>query len=565
MTTRVATFSAQQALISQMMRTQTQVNSAQTQVNTGQKSQDYTGLADDAFRLLNLEGQRDRLERYMSGNKVANLRVTTMQNSVDAAQQSLTAFKKSLLQVASYDYTDLSAEQLQSLNDIRSQGYQAMKDLQYYLNTSVDGRYLFGGGVTDTEPVSLPWKNVDDFAQVFDGNSVTYAESRAANLFDTKYEGRTIVPNNETIGSTEYGTFHDTSGESSMTFTVGNPMDSMAYGQLTVYPSVTGDNTKGLIVSDQPDAFSGLASGMTFFLDDGGSSGGSVSDRQSGVYTITSISSDGKTLTVEPPPPGDGTSLDPVQIANTDPSKITLTVPEGTRISVKNTMGQDEEYTVHWPTNSDLSAAGYDLTAITEGTNDLITGKRLFVTPAMATSSASYGTEQYNISLNAKSYYQGDTLTTTHRVDETRSVTVGINALDPAFEKAFRGLGILCQGLPLDASDPSGQTIDATEMRRRIDEATNLVSDALRHTTASSEEASDFTSLGYRLAGSAKTLDNAIEDGNSYLAFLENNIYDIEGISSMEAATKLTAATQTLEISYSALSRVNKLSLLNYL
>jgi len=44
------------------------------------------------------------------------------------------------------------------------------------------------------------------------------------------------------------------------------------------------------------------------------------------------------------------------------------------------------------------------------------------------------------------SYYGGDDLVTEHRVSERRTVDLGINAKDPAFEKAIRAMGILAQG-----------------------------------------------------------------------------------------------------------------------
>jgi flagellin-like hook-associated protein FlgL len=550
---------SRQVLMSRMQDVQKRLYDTQTQVNTEKKSQTYSGIADDSFRLINFENQRNRIDRYTSNNKVAQIRVDAMQNSVDASQKSLQSFKALLADFSTRDYNSMSSEDTQALSDIRSQAFTAMKDLQYYLNTSVDGRYLFSGGRTDTPPVSLPWANVEDFAKVFDGTNVTYPESRAASLVDTDFLGRTILPSNETIGTTDYGTIEDTSGVAAQTFITGNPLTTDSLGKLTINPSLSGDPSQGSFVSDQPDAFSGLSVGMTFLFDDNNAvedSGGTpVADRQSGVYTITGISSDGKTINVVPPPPGTGGTT--AQIPNTASAEIRLTMPEGSRITLTNSSGQDEDYTVHWPTNADLTAAGYTLTS------DIIDGKKIFVTPPFDTTSTNYGASQANVNVTSSSYYKGDTLELEHRVDETRTISLGINALDPAFEKAMRGLGMVAQGVQMDSTDPT--KVDADELRRRVDEAMSLITDALEHTNASNELPSDMTAIGYRLGSSQKILKNSVDDAATFKVFLENRMTDMENVNMLEAVARLNDDANAMEISYSALAKINGLSLLNYI
>lgn len=556
---RVPTYMSRQVLLSRMQDVQKRLYDTQTQVNTEKKSQTYSGIADDTFRLINFENQRNRINRYTSDNKVAQIRVDTMQNSVNSAQASLQSFKALLADFSARDYNNMSTEDTQALSDIRSQAFTAMKDLQYYLNVSVDGRYLFSGGRTDTPPVSLPWSNVDSFAQVYDGTNVTYPETRAADLVDTDFLGRTITPSNETIGATSYGAITDTSGVASQTFITGNPLTTDSFGKLTINPSLSGDPSQGSFVSDQADAFSGLSVGMTFLFDDDNAvedAGGTpVADRQSGVYTITGISADGKTINVVPPPPGTGGTT--AQVPNTASAEIRLTMPEGARITLTNSSGQDEDYTVHWPTNTDLTGAGYNLTS------DIIDGKKLFVTPPFDTTSTNYGVAQTNVNVTSSSYYKGDTLELEHRVDETRTITLGINALDPAFEKAMRGLGMVAQGVQMDTVDPT--KVDAAEMRRRVDEAMSLITDALEHTNSSSEAASDLTAVGYKIGSSQKILDNAIDDAATFKVFLENRMTDMENVNMLEAVARLNDDANAMEVSYSALAKINSLSLLNYI
>jgi flagellin-like hook-associated protein FlgL len=557
--TRVPTYMSRQVLMSRMQDVQSRLYDSQTQVNTEKKSQTYSGISDDTFRLINFENQRDRLNRYTANNQVANIRVSAMSNSIDATQKSLIEFKSLLMDFSSRDYNDMSPEDTQALSDIRSQSFTAMKDVQYYMNVSVDGRYLFSGGRTDVAPVNLPWSNVDEFAQVFDGTNVTYPETRAADLVDSKFMGRTITPTNETIGGVSYGGIADTSGVASQTFISGNPLTSASFGKLTINPTLSGDPSQGSFVSDQPNSFSGLSVGMTFLFDDNNSvqdtGGAAVVDRQSGVYTITGISADGKTINVEPPPPGTGGLA--AQVPNTASAEIRLTMPEGSRITMVNSAGQDEDYTVHWPTNADLTAAGYNLTT------DIIDGKRLFVTPPFDVTSTNYGVSQTNINVTSSSYYKGDTLETVHRVDETRSITLGVNALDPAIEKAMRGLGMMAQGVQMDSVDPT--KVDATEMRRRVTEALDLINDALQHNSSSSESPGDLTAIGYKLGSNQKVLSNAADDAATFKLFLENRMTDMENVNMLDAVTRLNDDAQALEISYSALAKIANLSLANYI
>jgi flagellin-like hook-associated protein FlgL len=550
---------SRQVLMSRMQDVQKRLYDSQTQVNTEKKSQTYSGISDDTFRLINFENQRDRLNRYTANNQVANIRVSAMGNSIDATHKSLSEFKALLMDFSSRDYNDMSPEDLQALSDIRSQSFTAMKDVQYYMNVSVDGRYLFSGGRTDVAPVNLPWSNVDDFAQVFDGTNVTYPETRAADLVDSKFMGRTITPTNETIGGVSYGGIADTSGVASQTFISGNPLTTASFGKLTINPTLSGDPSQGSFVSDQPNSFSGLSVGMTFLFDDNNAvedtGGAAVVDRQSGVYTITGISADGKTINVQPPPPGTGGLA--AQVPNTASAEMRLTMPEGSRITMVNSAGQDEDYTVHWPTNADLTAAGYNLTT------DIIDGKRLFVTPPFDTTSTNYGVSQTNINVTSSSYYKGDTLETVHRVDETRSITLGVNALDPAIEKAMRGLGMMAQGVQMDSVDPT--KVDATEMRRRVTEALDLINDALQHNSASGESPGDLTAIGYKLGSSKKVLSNAADDAATFKLFLENRMGDMENVNMLDAVTRLNDDAQALEISYSALAKIANLSLANYI
>lgn len=151
-------------------------------------------------------------------------------------------------------------------------------------------------------------------------------------------------------------------------------------------------------------------------------------------------------------------------------------------------------------------------------------------------------------------YYNGDQLEIEHRVSDDRSVKIGINASDPAFEKAFRALGVIAQG-------------DLANNPSRVQEALRLVRDSLSHDEANSpnENASDMTSLQKRIGLARLAISRAQEQSEQAMLYFDQRIGDIEGVNKAEAAARLQIDMSALEISYSAIGRMSGLSLTNYL
>ena len=58
---------------------------------------------------------------------------------------------------------------------------------------------LFGGGKTDSPPVTVPYNNVTEFQADYDGIGVLYAQSRAAHLSQAEFTGITAAYTNENI------------------------------------------------------------------------------------------------------------------------------------------------------------------------------------------------------------------------------------------------------------------------------------------------------------------------------------------------------------------------------
>lgn len=144
---RVATYSHQNQLVQYMMRTQSKVAAAQIQASSGLQSTDYKGIADASGRLVNLEAQYQRSERYVDEGEVVNGRIETMYDAVDgmsdliARLQSLTA--------------SLQGSAATAAEGVQEEMSGLMQEFAGLMNTQMDGRYLFAGAKTDTQPVTL--------------------------------------------------------------------------------------------------------------------------------------------------------------------------------------------------------------------------------------------------------------------------------------------------------------------------------------------------------------------------------------------------------------------------
>ncbi|MCC7186903.1 MAG: hypothetical protein IT185_11715, partial [Acidobacteria bacterium] len=99
--TRTSTIAANTQLISQMLRTQLRLQDLQNQIATEKKADQYSGIARDSQRLIQMEGARNQLDRFVKLNEQGLTRLnvaTTVLGSLDASlrdfQQDLASFKQ---------------------------------------------------------------------------------------------------------------------------------------------------------------------------------------------------------------------------------------------------------------------------------------------------------------------------------------------------------------------------------------------------------------------------------------------------------------------------------------
>jgi len=162
MVSRVTNLSSSRLINSLILKSQERINEQQIRLTTQQKSQDYLGIGDDASRLLTVESSLRRIDQFVKNNAFIDMRMETMLNSMDAVGDILKEVRtlvRDVLEDGTLDGIDKN-----DFTEIK------MDQLEGFLNVKMNGRFLFSGTKTDTQPV-----NAGDLtdAPTFDADGVT--------------------------------------------------------------------------------------------------------------------------------------------------------------------------------------------------------------------------------------------------------------------------------------------------------------------------------------------------------------------------------------------------------
>lgn len=531
MVTRIATFANQQALISRMLEVQKRVFDGQTQVGTEKKSQDYIGIASDSFRVINIENEKNRIERFVNLNSSAEATLKAMSQAITSMDDEMREFRSALVEFTGRDLRDKSPQDFAAVKDIQERAFAVLNDMEFFLNLKIDGKYVFGGGKSNVPPVQLPYDNVSEFQKDYNGIGVTYPKTRAAHLVDATFSNVAV----SAYAQVSYGTPAiditqvDTAANTWQTALINDS----AFGDLTF--ANPGSGTKGTITSNIVGAFSNVEIGQTFLM------AGTGSGSNNGVYTVTGVSGDGSTLTLDQPILAPGTEAAGTGI------EIRLVPSNGSTIRLSgSSTSNNDTYTVVWPTNAELAAAPFNGAGFNLGAGEVVTGNTLFIRGQVPS------TVPETVNFQTGTYYRGDRLEIQHRVSETRSIRFGVNGLDPAFEKAIRGLGQILQG---DLMNNQARGVDALA----------FINEAIEHSPLSSEQPGDLQDVLNRLGINEKVIADTKDDQRQFMAFLDIRQMELENVDPTEAAVKLNDDVRSLNISFATLSRIQQLSLVNFL
>ena len=160
MVSRVTNLSSQKLIGSLILKSQDRINEAQVKLATQQKSQDYLGIAEDAKRLVTVESSVRRIEQFEQDNKFVKMRMQSMMHSMDGLSDIISDVKALLREI-------LDDGNLPPGMDKDEIAELKMDEISMFLNTKINGRFLFAGTKTDTKPIeegnlaSAPTFNAD--------------------------------------------------------------------------------------------------------------------------------------------------------------------------------------------------------------------------------------------------------------------------------------------------------------------------------------------------------------------------------------------------------------------
>ena len=157
-------------------------------------------------------------------------------------------------------------------------------------------------------------------------------------------------------------------------------------------------------------------------------------------------------------------------------------------------------------------------------------------------------------------------------MDEDRSLSLDLNATNPAFEKAMRALGLLAQGglVVADPANPESGRVSTEEAKKRIEGTLVLLNSVLDRAAPLKgiygvEKSGGVDDVSTVLGFQQVALQQAQELHEHMAGIFEDRSAKLENADKTEAITMLLNGTQALEASYQVLARVQQLSLTKFL
>lgn len=274
MTTRVPTTATYRIYMNNMSNQKSSINQLSYQATTGNKYDSYDQYGLSSYRILSLQNEQSVVEKYLETNSISQVVLESQQKAVDDIRSAVISFRDQLREFFANDLTkmskDPSEEELIALQNTQEAAFEAMSLMAYYLNSQVDGNYIFGGGKDGQKPVNFPYTTLEDFQAAYDGKILTYPTSYSASLSEMSSaseltNGATLKQNFQTL----------------------TPKTTVRTGEAT--NEMRFDSANKTLTANNVDTFKGFSAG-----DKIGVTGTAGNNK---TLTVASVSDDGKTLT----------------------------------------------------------------------------------------------------------------------------------------------------------------------------------------------------------------------------------------------------------------------------
>ena len=426
----------------------------------------------------------------------------------------------------------MDSEHYLAMQNMQMLAFSTMQLIADTLNTNVGGKYIYGGGSTSA-PVDFDFARLEDFQTYYDGVTTIFPSTSSAVLSNFSVDA-------SLTGDVSFSLVAGEKNSGVITASSGTFVKSAIVMNAANVGTVTFDSGANTMVATEYGAYSSLHAGDTIVINGSNSALGTNAK----AYVIRSVSADGRTVTFEDSTP----VAQSVTIAPDGDVVVNKTFPLG---SVINLEGFNDKNLAPTATVTGISDDGTQLYVKVDETR--------------FPSTSSAGNNRWSIT--AQSYYTGGSLEYNQRISESQTISFDVKAGDPAFEKIFRALGQICQGNLVDTSHPeAGEAFNPLKTKQIIEEALSLISSATSGTGDITQAPnSSLYSITAKINADYTILNKVMDNQQLAVNNLENNIGSLKDADKDEAAVKLLLAEGALEASYSILSSVSKLTLLDYI
>lgn len=431
----------------------------------------------------------------------------------------------------------MSEDQSKELSQLQQLAFSTMLMMSDYLNTSANGKYLFGGGVSTEAPVKFPFRTLSEFQEYYDGVNIKYPEYANANLSNWSFNGKDA--GNLTL---ERGANGGNTGVIKASGADGFLRTAVVGGSGTT-GDLTFNASKNTIKATEYGAFNNLKPGDAMVI------GGTDAGANGKAYVIKSVSEDGKTVTLD----------------ESTPITADMTIPNG----------GDAVFSNSYPIGSviDMEGFGNNISPRVQVTGISDDGKELYVTvdpsrwPEAGSPVTIPSTGEWK--MNSASYYEGGHLSSERIVSSNQSITMDVTASDPAFEKLFRALGQVAQGNLVDLRNPAeelGSLISSGSTLSQAESAMDLLLEGLFNAgQTSSKQNADLYTVMAKINSNYVVVDTVIKEQTLIKKNLEDSVSSLKNVDRTDAAAKAIIAAGNLDASYAVINQAMNVSLLNYL
>lgn len=146
----ISTYAVFQSTIGDVSKLMTNLATAQQQISSGQKSNDFTGLSDQAQQYLSIDNILSKTNQYLHDNQIVEARVATTVTALDQIITTVTGLQSLISQRRSGAGNNAAfLTQVQGIWD----------QLAGQMNTTVSNQYIFSGTKTDVatvDPAAFP-------------------------------------------------------------------------------------------------------------------------------------------------------------------------------------------------------------------------------------------------------------------------------------------------------------------------------------------------------------------------------------------------------------------------